>query len=154
VEKHSDLAEMFREHELRVFTYFRRMVFQRETAADLTQETFLRAFRVADRFRGESSVSTWLLGIARHVYLEWVRKQRTPPIEPVRNEASDPTPDETIDVERALALLSPEHREVLVLRFSLDLPSEEVARILGLSHDAIRQRTTRAKRAFREVWRP
>lgn len=150
MDKHSDLADLYREHELHVFTYLRRMVYERETAADLTQETFLRAFRAAHRFRGDSSVTTWLLGIARRVYLEWVRKQRRPDVVPPG--ANDPPSEESIDVERALAKLPPEHREVLVLRFALDLPGEDVARILGISHDAVRQRTTRAKQSFRTVW--
>jgi RNA polymerase sigma-70 factor (ECF subfamily) len=143
---------MFREHELRVFTYLRRMVFDRDTAADLTQETFLRAFRIAHKFRNESSVTTWLLGIARRVYLEWIRKQRPTPIEMLPDASADPYANDAIDVERALAKLSTEHREVLLLRFSLDLSGEDVATILGISHDVVRQRITRAKRAFREVW--
>jgi RNA polymerase sigma factor (sigma-70 family) len=154
VDNRSDLAELFKEHQLRVFTYFRRMVYERETAADLTQETFLRAFRVAHRFRGDSSVTTWLLGIARHVYMEWIRRQRTPLAEAAGAVATDPSAGDSIDVERALGRLSPEHREVLVLRFALDLPGEDVARILGVSHDVVRQRTARAKQAFRQVWGP
>jgi DNA-directed RNA polymerase specialized sigma24 family protein len=41
---------------------------------------------------------------------------------------------------------------VLVLRYSLDLPGEEVARLLGISPDAVWQRLARAKDAFRRVW--
>ena len=152
VDKRPDLAELYKEHELRVFNYFRRMVYERESAADLTQETFLRAFRAAHRFRGESTVTTWLLGIARRVYLEWVRKQRNPEIDIPDPEQGDPSSSDRVDIERTLAGLAPEHREVLVLRYTLDLSGEDVAEILGVSHDAVRQRTTRAKRAFRERW--
>ena len=151
MEKRLDLAELYAEHELRVFNYFRRMVYQPETAADLTQETFLRAFRAAHRFRGESSVSTWLLGIARRVYLEWVRK-RPPPTPDIPSSEGDPSSSDSIDIERTLARLPAEHREVLVLRFTLDLSGEDVARILDVSHDVVRQRTTRAKKAFRKLW--
>ena len=152
VDKRSDLAAMFEEHELRVFTYLRRMVFDRDTAADLTQETFLRAFRSAHAFRGESTVTTWLLGIARRVYLEWMRKQRSPPEELLPIDRGDPSESDAIDVQRALARLSVEHREVLLLRYSMDLRGEDVARILGLSHDAVRQRIARARQAFRDTW--
>lgn len=154
MEKKPDLAELYKEHELRVFNYFRRMVPDRESAADLTQETFLRALRVAHRFRGESSVTTWLLGIARRVYLEWVRKQRRFEVDVTPQDAGDPSSSDFVDIERALARLPAEHREVLVLRFALDLSGEDVARILDVSHDAVRQRITRAKRAFRDVWGP
>jgi RNA polymerase sigma-70 factor (ECF subfamily) len=143
---------MFQEHELRVFTYLRRMVFDRDTAADLTQETFLRAFRSAHAFRGESSVTTWLLGIARRVYFEWIRKQRPPPTALSPTHSGDPSESDSIDVERTLATLSQEHREVLLLRYSMDLAGDDVATILGVSHDVVRQRITRARQAFRDAW--
>ena len=152
MEKRPDLTELYKGHELRVFNYFRRMVYQRETAADLTQETFLRAFRAAHRFRGESSATTWLLGIARRVHLEWVRKRASPPATIDFSGEGDPSSSDSVDIERTLARLPAEHREVLVLRFTLDLSGEDVARILGVSHDVVRQRTTRAKKAFRELW--
>ncbi len=152
MEKRPDLAELYKEHELRVFNYFRRMVFEKETAADLTQETFLRAFRVAHKFRGESTVTTWLFGIARRVYLEWVRKRPAPPARLSIPSEGDPSSSDSIDIERTLARLPVEHREVLVLRFTLDLSGEDVARVLGVSHDVVRRRTTRAKKAFRDLW--
>jgi RNA polymerase sigma-70 factor (ECF subfamily) len=152
VDKQPDLAELFEEHELRVFTYLLRMVADRETAADLTQETFLRALRGAHRFRGDSTVTTWLLGIARRVFLEWIRKKRVPEVTHTSTVAVDPPGDDPVDIERTLVALAAEHREVLVLRFVLDLSGQEVAGILGISHDSVRQRTTRAKRAFRDVW--
>ena len=152
VDKPPDLAELYKEHELRVFNYFRRMVNERESAADLTQETFLRAFGAAHRFRGESTVTTRLLGIARRVYLEWVRKQRRPETDIPHPDNGDPSSSDSVDIERTLANLATEHREILVLRFTLDLSGEDVARILGVSHDVVRQRTARAKRAFREEW--
>ena len=146
-----DLAELFKEHELRVFTFLRRMVPDRETAADLTQETFLRAFRIAHKFRGESSTSTWLLGIARHIFQEWFARHRRESELPPRA-ASQPSSGEQVDIERTLLGLAPEHREILVLRFVLDLPGEDIAHILGISHAAVRQRVVRARHAFKEAW--
>jgi RNA polymerase sigma factor (sigma-70 family) len=150
-----DLADAFASHEARVFTYFRRMVGGRDLARDLTQETFVRALRGAARYSGDAPVDAWLLGIARNVFLEWLRKAgRERPAEQAGQVADPPSrsEDERLDVERALARLAPEHREVLVLRFSLDLPGEEVAQLLGISHEAVRQRVVRAKDAFRAVW--
>ena len=151
MEKTPDIAELYREHEVRIFNFLRRMGVPHESAADLTQETFLRAFRGAGKFRGESSVTTWLLGIARRVYLEWIRRQRPTEV-PVPSSDGDPSSSDLVDIERALGALPTEHREILVLRFILDLSGEDVARILDISHDAVRQRTTRARKAFREVW--
>jgi RNA polymerase sigma-70 factor (ECF subfamily) len=148
-----DIAEMFREHELRVFGYFTRMVADRETAADLTQETFLRALRIAHRFRADSTTSTWLLGIARNIYLEWARRyQSQDHLDSFEQPGAEESVSQALDVERTLARISPADREVLVLRFVLDLPGEEVARLLGVSHDSVRQRVARAKEVFRDVW--
>ncbi len=140
-------------HTLWGLTYFRRMGADRETARDLSQETFVRALRAASRFEGTAPVAAWLLGIARNVFHEWLRRARreVPSTEFVVNMPGEPA-SSSLDVERAMRRLSPDHREVLVLRFSLDLPGEEVARILGVSHDVVRQRVARAKAAFREVW--
>ncbi len=147
-----DLAELFRIHEVRVYTYFRRMLPPGSDAVrDLAQETFYRAFRDAHKFRGEAAVSTWLLGIARNVFLEWWRSQRRerPQGDSDVQEVAPAADARDIDVERALRLLEPDHREVLVLRFALDLPGEEVAAILGITHEAVRQRVARAKRSSR-----
>src|SRR5947209_5426161 len=93
-----------------------------DAARDLAQETFYRAFRDAHKFRGEAAVSTWLLGIARNVFLEWWRSQRRerPQGDPDVQEVAPAADTRDIDVERALRLLEPDHREVLVLRFALD----------------------------------
>jgi RNA polymerase sigma-70 factor, ECF subfamily len=153
-----DLEAAFGAHAGRVYTYFRRMVPGRETARDLAQETFLRAIRAAPRYRGEAPVEAWLLGIARNVFREWLRHRREDPVEDLAQETSahvaveESEPLERLDVERLLLRLEPEHREVLVLRFVLDLSGEEAAEVLGISHDAVRQRLARAKAEFRERW--
>jgi RNA polymerase sigma-70 factor (ECF subfamily) len=152
VDKRPNLAKLFEEHELRVFAYLRHVGADRETAADLTQETFVRALGAAHRFRGEGSVTTWLVGIARHVFFESLRKQRGPEVHDAPTPDLDPSASDALDVERALARVAPEHREVLVLRIVLDLSGEDAAAILGVSHDVVRQRLTRAKEAFRKEW--
>jgi RNA polymerase sigma-70 factor (ECF subfamily) len=152
-----DLEAAFGAHAGRVYTYFRRMVPGRETARDLAQETFVRAIRAAPRYRGDAPVEAWLLGIARNVFREWLRHHREDPVDELsqgtsRPAVEEPEPLERLDVERLLLRLEPEHREVLVLRFVLDLAGEEVAEMLGISHDAVRQRVARAKAQFRERW--
>ncbi len=59
-----------------------------------------------------------------------------------------PATDARLDLEHALAGLSGEHREVLALRYFLDLPVEEVARVLGISVAATKSRLHRALKAL------
>jgi len=125
-------------------------------AADLAQETFLRALRGTERFRGDSSVRTWLFGIARNVFRESVRRQqrnRTVSLSPATEEAAlNETSTPMVEIEMVLASLTTDEREALVLRFVFDLSGEDTATALGISHAAARQRISRARAAFKKNW--
>jgi len=154
VERTVDLEEAFGAHAARIFNYFRKMGVPREGAADLAQDTFLRAIRSAARYRGDAPVEVWLLGIARNVFREWLRRRREVPLPEGAAAAAGSEASNRVEVSSVLGGLDPDHREVLVLRFVLDLSGEEVARVLGISHDAVRQRVARAKAEFRRAWDP
>lgn len=148
-----NLTDMYRLHEGAVFTFFRRMGAQPADAADLAQVTFLRAIQGVERFRGESSVRTWLLGIARNVYREWLRSGRRNPAPldgvelPDRTSAGD-----AAEIDEALARLHPDQRELLVLHHVQGLTSVEIASLHGITHAAARQRLSRAAAEFRTIW--
>ena len=59
----------------RIYAYLRRLSGSDEDAADLTQKTFFKAWVSLASYEGRSSFSTWLHGIAHHVYVDWRRKQ-------------------------------------------------------------------------------
>jgi RNA polymerase sigma-70 factor (ECF subfamily) len=147
-------------HAPRCYTYFLRMGLGADAAADLTQETLLRALQSAHRFPAGVGTGVWILGIARNVGREHARRHRRelPDHDAATHDrAAAPAPDpaavaERLDVERVLARLDPAEREVLVLRFSLDLPGEEVAELLGIGHAALRKRVARAKAHFERLW--
>lgn len=147
------LTRELRQHETAVFTYFRRMGRQPADAADLTQDTFVRALVGADRFRFESSYRTWLLGIARNIHREWLRKSYREPelgadLESIQHEDSD----DTSAVADALRRMPLDERELLVLHHVEGLPTKDIAALLGISDAATRQRVSRAAAAFRELW--
>jgi RNA polymerase sigma factor (sigma-70 family) len=71
-----ELEHVFRDHQKAVYVYFLRLVGDAHQAEELTQETFYRACLAALRFRGDSSVTTWLFGIAHRVFLEFLRTKR------------------------------------------------------------------------------
>jgi RNA polymerase sigma-70 factor (ECF subfamily) len=150
------LEEHWRDYSSDVFNFMRRMGAGADDAADLSQETFVRALRGADRFRGDSTVRTWLFGIARNVFRERVRhsqRHRTVPFTDVADRATG-SGSETfwVEIEGLLATLDADDREVLVLRFAFDLSGQETAAALGISHEAVRQRVTRARAAFKKCW--
>ncbi len=147
------LARDLRQHESAVYTFFRRMGRQPADAADLTQDTFVRALVGADRFRFESSYRTWLLGIARNVHREWVRRSYRAP-EPTADVDAGPAADrdDAAAVADALQRMPFDDRELLVLHHVEGLASKEIAGLLGISDAAARQRLSRAAVAFRALW--
>lgn len=114
---------------------------------DLVQETYLRMIRSVASFRGESTVKSWLLTIARNTCADNVRRrvrQRRLAERVAQNTVAtdQPAPSEPDDT---LAMLSPDRREAFVLTQMLDLSYEEAAEIVGCPVGTIRSRVHRAR---------
>ena len=125
-------------------------------AEDAAQEAFLRAWRKRDTFKGNSSLLTWQMAIARRVCLDrlrWFKRTFTVPLDEQRNLTAEPMFCEVnMDVQRTLETLSAEDRGILYLRVHEDLSFEEICCILNLSPAACRKRYERAKKRFKEVY--
>jgi RNA polymerase sigma-70 factor (ECF subfamily) len=126
----------------------------RESADDLTQETYLRAFGSLRRFQGRSSVRTWLLVIARRVCADAVRSRRRRRLTLVRDDAelealtAPDTADHVAEgaaVADLLARLDGDRREAFVLTQLLGLPYAEAAEVVGCPVGTIRSRVARAR---------
>lgn len=151
--------ELVRRHHPAVRRFLRGALSRPEDAEDATQETFLAAFRAAAAFRGDASVRTWLLTIARHIAYHARRKdaQRpeqavdpndlallagwgasTPELAAIRHESRDA-------LTHALRRLAPEEREVLIMRDLENLDGPHVAAALGVSLAAMKSRLHRAR---------
>jgi RNA polymerase sigma-70 factor, ECF subfamily len=130
-------------------------VVDRETAADLVQEAFLRAFRKLDRFRRQSAFYTWLYRIAYHAALEWRRKQRAALsgdwLDQCPASASfDPVRQAEIREEQellcaAVAQLSANLRAVLLLREWEGCDYQTIGLTLALPPGTVRSRLYRAR---------
>ena len=126
----------------------------RQSADDLTQETYLRAFAALHRFEGRSSLRTWLLAIARRVCADAVRSRRRRRLTLVRDaadlellsasDAADRIGDGAA-VSDLLARLDAERREAFVLTQVLGLPYAEAAEVVGCPVGTIRSRVARAR---------
>jgi RNA polymerase sigma-70 factor (ECF subfamily) len=126
----------------------------RQSADDLTQETYLRAFGSLHRFEGRSSLRTWLLSIARRVCADAVRSRRRRRLTLVQEDAELEalgTADgadrvgEGAAVADLLARLSADRREAFVLTQLLGLPYAEAAEVAGCPVGTIRSRVARAR---------
>jgi RNA polymerase sigma-70 factor (ECF subfamily) len=128
-------------------------------AQDLVQETFVQALKSAHRFRGDSAVYTWLHGILLNLCRRHFRKQKRLVFEEERvlKETVQPRPANELDrdfcanaLAQALQKLSPEHREVIVLRYYENLKIEEIARQTGVSKGTVKSRLHYAVRCLEQ----
>lgn len=159
-------------YQSRVFGFVRRMVSDAEEAADVTQETFIRAFQAIGRFDGRSSVRTWLFRIAYNLCVDRSRKADRTPVEARIDGSFDD--DETIDVpdtrwnpegmvlneelvqlvEQGIASMSEKLRSVLLLHDKEDMSYEDIAGVLNLPVGTVKSRLFLARAHLQSVLGP
>ena len=126
-----------------------------DLAQDAVQETFIRAYRYIEDYRGESSERTWLTAIAINVSRDmlrtaWFRHQsRSTDIDTLPEKPAEfEFPDNTVLTE--VMHLPAKYREVVLLRYYEGLKLKEVASALGLSDGRVRSRLNRANELLRD----
>ncbi|HEY7301493.1 MAG TPA: sigma-70 family RNA polymerase sigma factor [Xanthobacteraceae bacterium] len=152
---------LFARHHVRVFRFVLRLVRDEWKAEDLISEVFLDVWRQADRFEGRSTVSTWLLAIARFKALSALRRK---PDEELDDESAAAIEDDADDPEMALAKkdrsavirkcltgLSTEHREIIDLVYYHEKSVEEVAEIVGIPENTVKTRMFYARKKLAEM---
>jgi RNA polymerase sigma-70 factor (ECF subfamily) len=159
-------------HRERIYMHTFQIVRNEEDALDLTQETFIRAWRSLSRFDGTATLSSWLHRISTNAAIDLCRRRRVRPqaelesgpikIDPAsRTTPSRPeAPGASVDraeisrrVEEAFSALSPEHRAVIVLKELEDLTYEEIAEHLGCSRGTVMSRLFYARKKLQNLLR-
>jgi len=134
-------------HQRTVYQLCFRFVGNHEDASDLAQDVFVRAYRGLHRFKGRSSLSTWLYRIAVNVSLNKVTA-RAVAIAPIATDGLTSALESPIDtvlreeraerVRAAIARLPRKQRATLILRVYHELPHDQIARVLGSSVGAVK----------------
>ena len=153
------------EYEKSVYAITQRMTGNAEDAADMTQETFIKAYNSLSSFRGDSKFSVWLYRIATNVCLDFLRSRSRKPTVSLSVEDDDgeeveldiadesQSPERLLErgltrdaVRRGLDALSPEYRQILLLREIQGLSYEEIADVLTLEVGTVKSRIFRARK--------
>ncbi|HEX9943099.1 MAG TPA: sigma-70 family RNA polymerase sigma factor [Thermoanaerobaculia bacterium] len=168
---------LLRQHGGRMLAVARRLVRDEEDARDAVQEAFVSAFRSLDGFAGASRISTWLHRIVVNACLMRLRSRQRRPEEPIEDllprfredghQVDYPARDweEPVDallqrrevcalVRQSIDRLPETYRTVLLLRDIEELSTEEAARMLGVTENALKIRLHRARQALRTLLDP
>jgi RNA polymerase sigma-70 factor (ECF subfamily) len=167
----TNFEELIERHQKRIYNLAYQYLRSPEEAEDVTQETFLRAYRNREGFRGESSIKTWLTRIAINLCLDVLRSKKRRRVIPWPHtrgsDEGDPVqaqefPDQEQDLEadaanrdlrnkvyKAMDMLSPQQRTVFILRHLQDMSLKEVVESTGLSEGTVKSQLFRGVRKIR-----
>jgi RNA polymerase sigma-70 factor (ECF subfamily) len=153
------------EYEKAVYAIAQRMTGNAEDAADMTQETFIKAYNSLQSFRGDSKFSVWLYRIASNVCLDFLRsRSRKPTVslsveddegEEGQLDIADESQSPEILMERGLTrdavrrgldTLPPDYRQILLLREIQGLSYDEIAAVLEIEVGTVKSRIFRARK--------
>jgi len=150
------MQSLYGRHSTRVFHFLVRLVRDATAAEDLMSDVFFDVWQQAGRFEGRSSITTWMLGIARFKALSHLRRRPHQSLEPDTAEAIEDeadTPEILLQkvgkaavIRRCLAALSPEHAEVIDLVYYHERSVEEVAEIVGVPAGTVKTRLFHARK--------
>lgn len=152
---------LFTRHHVRVYRFALRFVRNEAVAEDVISEVFLDVWRQAGKFEGRSSVSTWLLAIARFKALSAARRKSEQELDDEMAETIEDTADTPeVDLQKkdkgsvlrdCLTKLSAEHREVIDLVYYHEKSVEEVADIVGIPAATVKTRMFYARKKLGEL---
>jgi RNA polymerase sigma-70 factor, ECF subfamily len=150
----SAFSQLYDRYKRGLFAFARRMLGDKEAAADLVQTAFLHALERRRQLVRPERFRSWLFAIARNLCLSDLRHRPTP-LDDFVEELPDPGggPDTDLEweddirlVRQALRRMAPDHREVLILREYQDLSYDEIAEVTGSTVSAVKSRLFKARR--------
>lgn len=160
--------ELYDKYHRDLFQFVFYMVKDRNVTEDLVQEVYIKVLKSYDRFKGDSSEKTWLFSIARHVTIDYFRKQKRK-----RKKMLDffdwgekghlisdehPMPEEVAiqkeevsQVYKCLDQCTVDQRSVIILRYIQSLSIQETADILGWSVSKVKTTQHRGMKTLKEM---
>ena len=160
---HAAYAQLVRDNQSRIFRHLQNLTGSRDEALELSQDVFLKAWQALPGWRPEARFRTWLYRIASHVAYDLLRRRRVVSFEslPEGHEVGSVSegPEERLRAKQAvvlldaaLARLSVEQREIVLLREVEDLSYQELSNALGIDEGTVKSRLARARSALAGIY--
>lgn len=156
------LSVLFERYKKPIYGFFFRLTYNQGLSDDFTQTVFERIIRYRKSYNKEYSFKSWLFQIARNVHFDHFRHQKKI-LQPLTEQSQIPVLQTSVlaqiehreqlqNLEKALAMLTPAYREVLLLTRYQKLKYEEVGRIIGCSEGAVKLKVYRAIQQLRRLF--
>ncbi|MEK6757156.1 MAG: sigma-70 family RNA polymerase sigma factor [Bacteroidota bacterium] len=154
-------AELFNRHKRSVYEYCFRLLQDRDNAADAMQNTFIKMFNSIAGLKSTAAFKVWMFTIARNEVFEHIRRSRSNGLPDEDDLWGEESPyeeyiqqEQTELVQRAIAQLKPDYREVLVLLEYEQLSYSEIASITGATIGSVESRIFKARKALAKKLKP
>ena len=161
----SDFEEIYVQYQGKIYSFLHKLSGDVQLAEELTQETFYRAFVSFGKYKGNSSMFTWLAAIAKYTYFGYLKKERQSReaiqlddvvdfyiSQEYRNSAEDAVlrKEITEKVREVLLELPQKNLEVVALRIYAEMSFKQVAEAMGISEGSAKVLYFRAKNMLKE----
>jgi RNA polymerase sigma-70 factor (ECF subfamily) len=144
------LDTLLRRHTTLVHAVCRRILGNPDDALDATQEALIAIARKIGSFDGRSKFSTWAYRVATNAALDESRRRARRPL-PTETLPENALPHDGVDVDAALAQLTPEYRAAVALRDLVGMDYAEIAEVLGIPAGTVRSRISRGRAALADL---
>lgn len=162
--RNAEFDRIFTEYSTPIYNYALRMVGDADRAADIAQDTFIKAYRKLDTLAEAASTRSWLYRIATNTAIDEMRRRRhTVPMNadedrPVEQPDGGPGPETQVlsglldeRISRALLRLKANHRQCLILSDVEDMSALQIGEVMGMSSGAVRVLLCRARGEMRRL---
>ena len=137
----ADIEQYYREYGKKLYLYLMTLCNEPETAEELTQETFYQAIRQLPKFRGDSTVFSWLCGIAKNLWRAELRRRKYHP--------SAESRAISVAVLQQLHALPEQYKELILLRAAAGLSFRTIGEIFGKTENWARVSYYRARQKLK-----
>lgn len=163
-------------HRGNVYAMIVNMVHNSADAWDLSQDAFVKAWKALPKFENRARFSTWLFRVTHNVVYDWMRKKKvqgdgefddamfsegridmaasTAPKSQLQPDEAMHREEKRVELENAIAELSSEHREIILLREVQGLEYAEIAEVVGCSNGTVMSRLFYARKKLQTILRP